>query len=105
MRVFQVRSEKTLLAEIRFHGDTVDAAGEARIIQGTEPTLEAILEILGHALVQSKAMTAAEKTKKAAPPPALPTPSAEGGPATAPANDVVADLSAFRAKKGKSRPS
>ena len=99
MKVFQVRSERTLLAEIRFHGDTVDAAGEAHIIQGTEPTLEAILDVLGQALIQSKAMTHAERHKKA-PLPILPPTEATPPVST---SDVVADLTAFRAKKGTRR--
>lgn len=101
MRKFTISSETRALAEIIFHGDSVDAAGEAHIVQGTEATIEAILDIMGHALMRSKTMTHEANRREAAPPPTPVT--SETAQAAAPANEVVSDLSAFRAKKGARR--
>ena len=101
MRKFTISSETRALAEIVFHGDSVDAAGEAHIVQGTEATIEAILEIMGQALMRSKTMTHEAHRREAAPAPAVVASDAVAAPA--PATEVVSDLSAFRAKKGARR--
>ena len=101
MRKFRISSETRTLAEVRFHGENTDAPGEAVITQGTEETLEVILDVLRHALTVSKVMTRSE-----APPPATlpatPSPSApaEGGERP---HEIVSDLSAFRARKNRNK--
>ena len=75
-----------VLATIRFEGETIDAAGEAAIVQGTEATLDRIVEILQHSLPYSKAQTSKSRDVP------RPTPSEGGG--------TVTSLDAFRKKKG-----
>jgi hypothetical protein len=84
-----------VLATIRFEGETLDAAGEAVIVQGTEATLERICEIMKHSIPYSKAQTSrgSRETIASVPPNTLtatPTPATPG---------TVTSLDAFRKKK------
>lgn len=84
-----------VLATIRFEGETLDAAGEAVIVQGTEATLERICEIMKHSIPYSKAQTSKGSRES--------TPSVSANSAPTPVAPVtsgtVTSLDAFRKKK------
>jgi hypothetical protein len=83
-----------VLATIRFEGETLDAAGEAVIVQGTEATLERICEIMKHSIPYSKAQTSKGSRESM---PSV-SPAAATSP-TVPASGTVTSLDAFRKKK------
>ena len=68
MRIFQLCSEKSVLAEVRFHGTDTSAAGEVHIEKGTEATVRAIIDRLYDNLPLSVEMskTAAKAEAKSA---------------------------------------
>lgn len=64
MKSYGIVSETQTLALIVFEGDTTDSAVKVRIVQGTEDTLDVIVEYLQDALIKSKIATSEAKFRE-----------------------------------------